>query len=106
MSEAVAANPMQVAKPVPDGRCTATARGRHQGRCKQPAVPGATVCRFHGGAAPQVIAAARLRCLMAADAVMAKLIKAVDEKDAPLSARVQAMNSLLGLAPKPERGGE
>lgn len=29
--------------------------------CKYPAIPGGTVCRFHGGAAPQVIAAAAAR---------------------------------------------
>jgi hypothetical protein len=30
-------------------------------RCKQPAIPGGTVCRFHGGGAPQVIAKAQER---------------------------------------------
>lgn len=39
--------------------CTATSRSGNQ--CKLPAVPGATVCRVHGGAAPQVKAAANRR---------------------------------------------
>jgi hypothetical protein len=40
-------------------RCRATSR---QGRqCKQPPIPGGTVCRFHGGGAPQVRRAAEER---------------------------------------------
>ena len=33
-------------------------RTRAGGTCKKPAIPGGTVCRFHGGAAPQVKAKA------------------------------------------------
>jgi hypothetical protein len=43
-----------------------TARSKQSGqRCKQRVVPGAAVCHYHGGAAPQVKAAAleRLRAL-------------------------------------------
>lgn len=43
----------------PHGKCTATARSGAP--CRQPAVAGATVCRFHGGAAPQVRRAAERR---------------------------------------------
>ncbi|WP_334665777.1 HGGxSTG domain-containing protein [Streptomyces cyaneofuscatus] len=42
-----------------DGRCTA--RTRSGGRCRGMAVTGATVCRMHGGAAPQVRAAGQRR---------------------------------------------
>lgn len=41
-------------------RCISTNRTTGQ-RCKQAAVKGTTVCRFHGGAAPQVRAAAARR---------------------------------------------
>lgn len=41
-------------------QCTATAKSTGQ-RCGRPVVPGATVCRFHGGKAKQVQQAARLR---------------------------------------------
>ncbi|GAA0897814.1 hypothetical protein [Pseudonocardia zijingensis] len=41
-------------------QCKATAKSTGN-RCTQPAVPGAEVCRFHGGAAPQVRAAAAQR---------------------------------------------
>ena len=47
----------------PKQRCTA--RNQTGNQCKNPAVPGATVCRFHGGAAPQVIAAAQRRIALA-----------------------------------------
>lgn len=42
------------------GRCTATAKSTG-GRCTQPVTPPATVCRFHGGHAPQVLAAVERR---------------------------------------------
>lgn len=44
----------------PSLQCTATAKGTGK-RCQQPAIPGGTVCRYHGGSAPQVQEAARLR---------------------------------------------
>lgn len=40
--------------------CTATAKSTGL-PCQRPATPGAAVCRFHGGAAPQVRAKAQLR---------------------------------------------
>jgi hypothetical protein len=43
--------------------------------CKAQALAGGRVCRVHGGAAPQVIAAARQRLLMASDPVAARLIQ-------------------------------
>lgn len=44
-------------------RCHATAKNSGQ-QCKQPAIPGGTVCRYHGGGAPQVKAAAARRLLV------------------------------------------
>lgn len=41
-------------------QCTATSRGSGK-RCKLPAIKGGTVCRRHGGSAPQVKRAARER---------------------------------------------
>lgn len=41
-------------------QCTATAKSSGR-QCAQPAVPGAVVCRVHGGSAPQVKAAAQRR---------------------------------------------
>lgn len=41
-------------------RCTGTSKQSGE-RCGRPAIPGGTVCNFHGGKAPQVVAAARRR---------------------------------------------
>ena len=43
-----------------ENRCRATSNGTGE-RCRKAAIRGATVCRFHGGAAPQVRAAAKRR---------------------------------------------
>lgn len=47
-------------------RCTATARTTGE-RCKQPAIDGGNVCRFHGGSAEQVERKARERLEEMAD---------------------------------------
>lgn len=47
---------MAAAKP----QCSATAKSTRK-QCTRPAIPGGTVCRFHGGAAPQVRAKAEQR---------------------------------------------
>ena len=74
------------ARPHGDRRCTATAKSTGS-RCGQPAIPGATVCRFHGGRAPQVAAAAARRVQMAgAERALAALVPA----DAPPVADVVA----------------
>lgn len=41
-------------------RCTGTSKQSGE-RCGRPAIPGGTVCNFHGGKAPQVVAAAQRR---------------------------------------------
>jgi hypothetical protein len=43
--------------------------------CRKYAIQGGTVCRLHGGSALQVIAAAKLRLALSADAVTARLVK-------------------------------
>lgn len=47
----------------PDGRCTATAKNSGQ-RCKRSVPPGFTVCKWHGGATPNVKRAAAERVAM------------------------------------------
>lgn len=57
-------NPIQRGLPGPAARCTAKAKST--GRpCSNPAIRGGTVCRLHGGSAPQVKFAAmeRLKAL-------------------------------------------
>lgn len=43
-------------------------------KCKAQAITGGKVCRVHGGSAPQVMAAAMRRILMAADPAAARLV--------------------------------
>lgn len=62
--------------------CTATAKGSGK-RCQRAPIQGATVCRMHGGAAPQVKAKAeeRLRALQApALAALEELIEQADPR--------------------------
>lgn len=55
-------------------RCTASAKSTGS-RCGQPVVPGAIVCRYHGGRAPQVAKAAARRVAVAeADRTLAALV--------------------------------
>lgn len=58
----IKADPLIAVDPMA-GRCTA--HNRQGGRCGRPAIRGGRVCRFHGGAAPQVKFAAmeRLKAL-------------------------------------------
>lgn len=80
-------------------RCKATNR---QGvRCRKPAIRGGTVCRMHGGAAPQVknAAEARLRALeMPAIERMARLI---DQEEFPSVAYQASRDVLDRLRGKP-----
>lgn len=55
--------------------CTATRRDGSQ--CTNFAINGATVCRMHGGSAPQVRRAAQVRLLMASDLAAKKLIEMI-----------------------------
>lgn len=50
---------MDAGDPMERPRCTAT--NRQGARCGKPPIPGGTVCRMHGGAAPQVKQAAMER---------------------------------------------
>ena len=52
-----------------------TARNRSGSQCGLPAFPGATVCRMHGGSAPQVRQKACERILAAAEPALAEMIR-------------------------------
>lgn len=82
MSAAV--NPLDVQHPLQAGKCHA--RSKRSGKqCGRDCTPGTTVCHYHGGAAPQVIAAARLRLLLAADPAAALIVSQM--KNSKLDAR-------------------
>lgn len=59
-------------------RCTATAKSTGE-RCRQPAVPGAEVCRYHGGSASQVQAKAQERLDRMADTTTATIQDQIDD---------------------------
>lgn len=70
-------------------QCTATAKTTGN-RCRQPAIRGGTVCRFHGGAAPQVKAKAALVMLGLRD-------KGLAEMDLQLTAHDVSPSTVLAL---------
>lgn len=87
----------------PDGKvrrqCVATSHSTGE-RCQRPPIKGATVCRFHGGAAPQVKKAAQLRLLELVEPAIATLAREMvrAEKSAD---RQRAANSILDRAGVP-----
>lgn len=76
-------------------RCTA--RSKQSGdRCRQAPIVGGTVCRFHGGAAPQVQASARERIAALVDPAIDALQRALKHRD--IGAAVRAARDLLDRA--------
>ncbi len=58
---------------------TCTARSKTTGnQCRQPPIPGGTVCHYHGGNAPQVRAAALRRLTSARDKALARLTEQLE----------------------------
>lgn len=49
-------------------------------RCKRPAIPGGTVCRFHGGGAPQVAAKAKERLAALVDPAITRLGELLEQR--------------------------
>lgn len=92
-----ARHPMRAANPLPTDQRQCTARTRQGNRCRQRPILGATVCRMHGGAAPQVKRAAQLRLLELIAPAIATLAR--EMATAPFSAdRQRAANSILDRA--------
>ncbi len=85
-------------------QCHATAKGTGK-PCRRQAIAGATVCRVHGGAAPQVKEAAKLRILALVHPALATMARAVNSKrkGEPSAVEVSAAKDILdraGLAAK------
>ena len=83
-------------------QCTATSKQTGE-RCRATAIPGGTVCRHHGGAAPQVRKKARERLLALADPAAAglgaALANAVKSQNWPQV--IQAAKAILDRAGHP-----
>jgi len=75
-----------------------SARKKDGTPCRRSPINGASVCRAHGGAAPQVVAAARRR-LMEGSNQMAVLLMRIAEDDAtPPAVRLGAIRDVLDRA--------
>lgn len=75
-------------------RCSATSKVHH-GQCKRDAIAGGTVCRYHGGAAPQVKKAAQLRLAALVDPAIGVLAHAMRQKGKQLPAALAAAKDVL-----------
>ena len=94
----VKAEPMVDADPMA-ARCTAT--NRQGQRCGQPHIPGGTVCRFHGGAAPQVQAKAMERLLAMQHPALNRLVELIEQKEFPSTAMAAVKDVLDRTLGKP-----
>lgn len=78
------------------------ARSKQSGQqCRQYAIPGGTVCRFHGGAAPQVKAAAEKRLEELRQPAIAYLAHLLEQKQFPSAGLGAAKDVLDRLDGKP-----
>lgn len=77
-------------------RCAATSRQTGE-QCKLPPIAGGTVCRFHGGAAPQTKQKAALRLASLVDPAIGTLAREMVKADKS-SDRQRAANSILDRA--------
>jgi hypothetical protein len=82
---------------LPAVKCTA--RKRNGEPCRAMAARGATVCRVHGGSAPQVKAAAKRRLEQALDAAAQRLLGFAFDEDVRDVIALAAVNGIL------DRGG-
>lgn len=71
--------------PDPMSRCTATSKAKGT-RCGRTAIPGGTVCRYHGGAAPQVRLKAAERLAAYQDKAIDRLFTLAEQTDFPSTA--------------------
>lgn len=95
-----AADPSQAAPLTGGQRCTA--HGKHSKKpCKNPAIMGGTVCRMHGGAAPQVMLAAEERLKAMEIPALIRLDELMHQKEFPsvaIAAVKDALDRIRGKA--------
>lgn len=84
-------DPMAPSNPLA-GQCTAT--NRQGKRCGRPHIPGGNVCRFHGGAAPQVKAKALERLMALQHPAIDRLEKLIHQDEYPSTAFAAARDVL------------
>lgn len=84
-------------KKQPEIRCKAKSKSTGE-QCKKPPIRGASVCRAHGGAAPQVQQSARARLAAEVAPSIAVLAQVRDSKKANDTDRIRASVALLDRA--------
>lgn len=89
--------------PAPEEKRRCKAHSRTGERCKYPPVPGATVCRFHGGNAPQVRRKAALRLAELVDPAIATMAQVMVDRQARHSDRLRAAENVLDRAGVPRK---
>lgn len=81
-----------------DSKTLCTASRRNGEQCLNYAIKGATVCRMHGGSAPQVRRAAQVRILMASDLAAKKLVELMTSNKVDDRVKLAAAKDLLDRA--------
>ncbi len=84
-------DPIRPADPI---RPTCKATNNRGQRCKYPPIPGGTVCRFHGGNAPQVRAKAEERLASLLHPAVIRLGELVEQTEFP-SVAIAAVKDVL-----------
>jgi len=75
--------------------CTATAKSTSQ-RCGNPPLPGGKVCKFHGGKAPQVLAASARNILESlVGPALTKMREILHDESTPPAVRLAAVRDIL-----------
>jgi hypothetical protein len=73
-----------------------TARSKRTGTpCKNAPLEGSTVCRLHGGLAPQVLRKSQERIVMAQDDAASNLVRWMQDPEVPFSERRKCAEALL-----------
>jgi hypothetical protein len=75
-----------------------TAKKRNGEPCGNPPIPGGTVCRYHGGAAKHVRAAADARLQNATYGLVGVLVNLAQDPDVAAGDRIRAASTALGFA--------
>lgn len=75
-----------------------SARKRDGTPCGASPIRGSSVCRMHGGGAPQTVAAARRRLMAASDRVGALLLRIAEDESTPAPVRLAAIRDVLDRA--------
>lgn len=86
----------------PLGGVLCSARSKQSGKpCKQRAIPGGTVCHYHGGAAPQVKASAMERLMALQHPAIDRLTQLIGQTEFPTVAYAASRDVLDRTEGKP-----